>query len=69
MYFTKNINLPWIKVDVLDILEINLRTYLLFGRRHLTLLQSNDPEIQFKFVGTCPVRWNRREWLNKNRGL
>ena len=54
---------------VLDILEINSRTHLLFGRRLLTLLQSDDPEIQFKSVGACPVRWNGREWLNKNRGL
>lgn len=63
------VKMPEIAWHVLDILEINSRTYLLFGRRLLTLLQSNDPEIQFKSVGACPVRWNNQEWLNKNSGL
>jgi RNAse (barnase) inhibitor barstar len=61
--------MPEVAWHVLDILEVNSRTYLLFGRRLLTLLQSNEPEIQFKSVGACPVSWNGREWLNKNRGL
>ncbi|HLM62072.1 MAG TPA: barstar family protein [Pyrinomonadaceae bacterium] len=61
--------MPEVAWHVLDILETNSRTYLLFGRRLLTLLQSNDPEIQFKSVGACPVSWNNREWLKKNRGL
>jgi RNAse (barnase) inhibitor barstar len=61
--------MPEVAWHVLDILESNSRTYLLFGRRLLTLLQSDDPEIQFESVGARPVSWNGREWLNKNRGL
>ncbi len=54
---------------VLDIIETNSRLFLLFGQHLITLLQSDDPQIQFNDVGGCPVMWNNREWLNKNRGL
>jgi len=55
--------------DILDIIENNSRRLLLFGRRLLALVQSDDPTISFAAVGARPPRWNRREWLNKNRGL
>ena len=58
--------ISWI---LLDILETNSRLHLLHGKLFLTLLHSNDPEIQFDPVGACSVNWNRKEWLNKNRGI
>jgi RNAse (barnase) inhibitor barstar len=54
---------------VLDILETTSRFHLLHGRLLVTLLHSNDPEIKFDPVGALSVNWNRKEWLNKNRGL
>ena len=60
---------PRVAWPVLDILECQSRFLLLFGRRLLTLVQSDDPETSFEPVGARPVMWNRREWLNQNRGL
>jgi RNAse (barnase) inhibitor barstar len=54
---------------VLDIIANNSRQALLFGEHFFVLLQSADPAIHFESVGACPVMWNRKEWLNKNRGL
>src|ERR1044072_5062261 len=54
---------------LLDIIETNSRLHLLLGRRLLALVQSDDPTISFDSVGAHPVSWNRREWLNKRRGL
>ncbi len=54
---------------VLDILAFQARYHLLFGRRLMVLVQSNNPELSFNRVGGCPVSWNNREWLNKDRGL
>lgn len=55
--------------SVLDIMEFNSRRLLLFGRRLIVLVQSDDPEIFFKPVGGRPVMWNQREWLNTSRHL
>ena len=54
---------------VLDILADNARRLLLFGRRLLVLVQSDDPRIAFQPVGASPVLWNRKEWLDKSRGV
>ncbi len=54
---------------VLDIIESNSHLYLLFGKRLLALVQSDDPRIQFNGLGAQHANWNRREWLNANRGL
>ena len=54
---------------LLDILEDRARTHLLFGRRLITLLQSDDPRLEFEPVGSNPVMWNRREWFKVSRGL
>ena len=54
---------------ILDIIESNSRDHLLFGRRLLALVQSDDPSIQFGPLGARTAGWNRREWLKKNRGL
>jgi len=61
--------LPEVAWHVLDIFASNARIHLLFGKRLIVLVQSDDPRINFKPVGACPVYWNRREWLNSNRGL
>jgi len=62
-------NFPIIGWTILDVVETNSRRLLLFGRRLLALVQSDDPKISFEPVGARPVMWNRREWLNKSRGL
>jgi hypothetical protein len=54
---------------VLDILARTSRHFLLTGRRFLTLVQSDDPGIQFAKLGGYSAQWNEREWLDKNRGL
>ena len=54
---------------LLDVLADNARTFLLFGRRLLVLAQSDDPRISFRPVGATAVGWNRKEWLDKNRGV
>lgn len=54
---------------VLEVIQQNSRRLSLWGKRLLALLQSDDPRLAFRPVGACDVTWNRREWLNKNRGL
>lgn len=54
---------------VLQILADVVRLNLLFGRRFLVLLQSENPAIVFPDLGAFTVQWNPREWLNSSRGL
>ena len=54
---------------ILDILARSSWGFLLMGRRLITLVQSDDPQIIFDVVGAHPVMWNSQEWSNKNRGL
>jgi RNAse (barnase) inhibitor barstar len=54
---------------VIDIMASASWHCLLFGRRLLTIVQSDDPRIALEPVGAHPVMWNPREWLNKNREL
>ena len=54
---------------LLNILDENSRHHLMFGRRVLILVQSNDPEIRFDAIGRYGATWNRQEWLNSSRGL
>ncbi len=54
---------------VLDVLADNARRFLLFGRRLLVLVQSDDPRISLEPVGATVVGWNPKEWLNEDRGL
>jgi len=54
---------------VLDIFARAVRFHMLLGRRLLILVQSDDPGIQFDRLGGISAQWNRREWLNKDRGL
>jgi len=59
--------------DLVDILDHTTRKNLLFGRRFLTLLQTQNPartpSIDFSGVGAVHVGWNSREWLDSTRGL
>jgi len=55
--------------NLLDIFAVQSRTHLLFGGRLIVRLQSDDPRLSVAPVGANPVTWNRREWMNKNRGL
>ncbi|WP_407636949.1 barstar family protein [Hamadaea tsunoensis] len=52
---------------VLDIMADQARSALLFGRRVMCLLQSDDPQIRFEPVGATPVMWNDAEWLDARR--
>jgi hypothetical protein len=54
---------------VLEVLARASRRFLLSGRRFLTLVQTDDARIRFDNLGCVSAIWNRREWLNKNRGL
>jgi RNAse (barnase) inhibitor barstar len=54
---------------VLDIFARAVQYHMLFGKRLLILVQSDNPTIQFGRLGGVAARWNHREWLNKNRGL
>jgi len=54
---------------VVDILTGAIRTNLLIGRRLVILLHSDNPAIRFEPVGSVPIPWNPREWLNAKRGL
>lgn len=54
---------------ILDIIARNARSFMLFGRRLLTLVQSDDPRLSFDPVGATSVWWNPDEWLDKRRGI
>ena len=54
---------------VLSIFARAVRHHMLFGRRLLILVQSDDPEIQFGRLGGVAASWNYREWLNSSRGV
>src|SRR5262245_51918812 len=54
---------------ILDIIATHSRRALLFGRRLLALVQSDNPKIQLQVIGATPIGWNPQERLNKHRGL
>lgn len=59
--------LPEVARGILDIFARTSWDNLLFGRRFLCLVQSNDPWIQFGPVGGHEPCWNSQEWLNADR--
>lgn len=61
--------LPKAAWHVLDIIDRSAWLSLLFGRRLMALVQSDNPRIEFQLIGSRPAMWNPREWMNKNRGL
>jgi hypothetical protein len=52
---------------LLDIIARQCRTALVYGRRMLCLVQSDDPDLSFEPVGAVPVMWNDEESLDTNR--
>lgn len=52
---------------VLDIIADQARHAAVLQRRFFSLVQSNDPDIQFEPVGAMPVMWNSDEWADSNR--
>jgi RNAse (barnase) inhibitor barstar len=54
---------------VLNIFANAVRYHMLFGRRLLILVQSDDPRIEFGRLGGVRPQWNRHEWLFRDRGL
>ena len=51
---------------VLHIFARAVRYHLLYGRRLLILVQSDDPRIRIEDLGGLSAHWNSREWLNRN---
>jgi RNAse (barnase) inhibitor barstar len=58
---------PHFAYDVLDIIEINSRRFLLYGERLIALLQSDDPNISFKPVGARSISLNQKRTLKTNK--
>ena len=54
---------------LLDILERTSRNHLLFGKRLIGLIQTDDPEFDCSGLGGATAHWNEAEWLDANRGL
>jgi len=52
---------------VLDIFTRAVRYHMLFGRRLLILVQSDDARIRFDNLAPVFASWNPREWLHKSR--
>lgn len=54
---------------ILDIAARAIREHMLAGRRFLVFVQTENPRISFEKLGGISAIWNRREWLNRDRGL
>jgi hypothetical protein len=60
---------PDVAQALLEIIAGNARSFLLFGRRLICLVQSSDPRISFRPVEAYAASWNQEEWLQSSRGL
>lgn len=60
---------PAFATALLEALESASRHHLLFGRRFLALIQSDDAFARFAPVGARPVVWNPREVQASDRGI
>lgn len=54
---------------VVDAIASASRQALLIGHRMLCLVQTDDPRLEIEPVGSQPVIWNHREFLNTSRGV
>jgi len=54
---------------LLDMIERHSRNYLLYGKKLIALIQTNEPKYSCDKIGAGSTHWNEKEWLNKNRGL
>lgn len=52
---------------ILDIISANSRVWLLKGKKLITLLQSNNPDLHFPKLGGTKPFWNASEWFNSDR--
>ena len=53
--------------NILDILECQSRDYLMFGKRLIALVQTNDKAYAPDRVGSRLAQWNEREWYTLSR--
>jgi RNAse (barnase) inhibitor barstar len=54
---------------VLSVFARAVRYHMLFGRRLMIVVQSDDPRIRLENLAPLAASWNPREWLAQNRGL
>lgn len=54
---------------VLDLLESHSRDFLLFAKRLVVLVQTDDARFYPPTIGGKRPQWNRQEWADKSRGL
>lgn len=54
---------------VLHVFARAVRYHMLFGRRLMIVVQSDDPRIRFENLAPVAADWNPHEWLAQNRGL
>jgi hypothetical protein len=52
---------------LLDLLAGVARWHLLFGRRLICLIETDDPDLSLPTLGAEHVGWNRHEWLIAHR--
>lgn len=54
---------------VLHVFARVVRYHILFGRRLMIVVQSDDPRIRFENLAPVAADWIPHEWLAQNRGL
>ncbi len=52
---------------ILDAIEYSSRNHLLFSRRLIALVQTNDPRYSCEKIGGRSANWNPKEWLHADR--
>ncbi len=52
---------------VLHVFARAVRYHMLFGRRLMIIVQSDDPQVRFDNLAPVFASWNPREWLAQNR--
>jgi len=60
---------PEFAKNVLDIVERASRDALLFGKRLIALVRTDDPRYSCDGIGGTSAEWNPAEWQNSARGL
>ncbi|BBF79579.1 hypothetical protein EM6_0147 [Asticcacaulis excentricus] len=52
---------------ILDVIERSSRNHLLFSRRLIALVQTNDPGYSCENIGGRSANWNPKEWFQADR--
>jgi RNAse (barnase) inhibitor barstar len=55
--------------ETLDIIARSSNYRMLFGKRFLLFVRSDDPRIRFDGLGGTSADWNPAEWLDSARGI